>query len=119
MSATVLARTEAYAAHSPAITVGGAFLLFSGITVAAWVFTYRFLPGECTRRQDLIAQWLITSAVTETKGLTLEETRTLFEREKWWRDEEPGTSAARYQSVASEDVEPGVDEGVEHDGGAT
>ncbi|ORY65659.1 general substrate transporter [Leucosporidium creatinivorum] len=77
-----------------ALTVGGAFLVFAVITIAAWLFTYRYLP--------------------ETKGLSLEATRALFEREAWYRDEEGQGgvgSGARYQSVASEEVERSASEG--------
>lgn len=45
-----------------AITIGGAFFLFAGISVVAWFFFYFFLP--------------------ETKGRTLEEMEMLFSRSK-------------------------------------
>ncbi|KAF8409939.1 hypothetical protein HHK36_002458 [Tetracentron sinense] len=46
-----------------AITIGGAFFLFSGIASVAWVFFYTFLP--------------------ETRGKTLEEMEALFTDFKW------------------------------------
>jgi hypothetical protein len=93
-----------------ALTVGGAFLIFAALTVAAWFFTYRYLPGEHYveyRCYYSVADALLPRA--ETKGLSLEATRALFEREAWNCDEENQggvRSSARYQSVASEEAEP-------------
>ncbi|KAL5991091.1 putative polyol transporter 2 [Asimina triloba] len=47
---------------SKAITIGGAFFLFAGIAIVAWIFFYTFLP--------------------ETRGKTLEETESLFVKAK-------------------------------------
>ncbi|BGP41476.1 hypothetical protein JCM10449v2_005463 [Rhodotorula kratochvilovae] len=56
---------------SKAFTPAGAFALFSLVSVGAWIFTYLFLP--------------------ETKGLSLEEVRALFEQQVGLA---PGSSAA-------------------------
>ncbi|XP_010527602.1 PREDICTED: polyol transporter 5-like [Tarenaya hassleriana] len=55
--------TMTFLSLSKAITIGGAFFLFGGIAIAAWVFFYTFLP--------------------ETKGKMLEEMDELFDNFRW------------------------------------
>ncbi|XP_077233296.1 putative polyol transporter 1 [Tasmannia lanceolata] len=46
-----------------AMTIGGTFFMFAGIATVSWMFFYTFLP--------------------ETRGKTLEEMETLFEKSRW------------------------------------
>uniref|UniRef100_A0A7N0ZZA5 Major facilitator superfamily (MFS) profile domain-containing protein n=1 Tax=Kalanchoe fedtschenkoi TaxID=63787 RepID=A0A7N0ZZA5_KALFE len=58
---------------SKALTTGGAFFLFAGITVVAWVFVFFLLP--------------------ETRGKNLEETEKLFGDLNWKKKERQSASA--------------------------
>ncbi|GAA6050686.1 hypothetical protein JCM3770_000892 [Rhodotorula araucariae] len=90
---------------SEAFTPGGAFALFSLVSVGAWVFTYLLLP--------------------ETKGLSLEEVRGLFEQQVGSAHDSPASGAdagcsdtvaeerGRYHTLGEEtEAEEGDGEGV-------
>ncbi|KAL3527086.1 hypothetical protein ACH5RR_011742 [Cinchona calisaya] len=78
MNATV---SMSFLSLSEAITIGGAFYLFAGVSVAAWLFFYFCCP--------------------ETKGMALEDIESIFSRSR-------GRSPAYAEENANKEVELGT-----------